>query len=89
MQGRNLTSVALADFGALLSMRILQGILTAIYFLPVSILVEWLNSIHSTDDELALVSMLVFGTFGLLIYLFYRTGRRWMLRRALRLVSYN
>jgi hypothetical protein len=87
VQGRTLTSVVLVDLGALLAMRILQGILTIVYFLAMSILVKWLNAIHSTQNELTLVSMLILALFGLFIYLFYRMGRRWMLHRALRLAS--
>jgi hypothetical protein len=66
-------------------MRIFQGILTIGFYLLVSS--SFLSPRYSTQGETTLVAILIFGFFGLCIYLFYFTGRSWMLNRAMRLAE--
>ena len=83
----SLTFLALKDFGALLAMRILQIALVAAYFLPLSLLGWWLNSIHRPLAEYDNFLIPAVAVFAIGVYLFYRKGRAWMLRRAVRLAS--
>jgi hypothetical protein len=85
MQVHSLSFAALANFGALLAMRILQGILIAGFALLVSS--SFLSPRYGAQAETNLMAVLTFGFFGLCIYLFYFTGRSWMLSRAMRLAE--
>jgi len=87
VRGRNFVSVTLTNFGALLAMRILQGILIAACLFPLGALVNWLYSINIGQDELDLLSIVSIIFFCLFVYLFYYLGYHWILRSTLRFVS--
>ncbi|HLY26619.1 MAG TPA: hypothetical protein VKQ72_09785 [Aggregatilineales bacterium] len=85
MQMRSVTSVALADLGALLAMRIVQAVLVFLYILGISLLIRMMNPNYASSFYSEWFYLFVTGGFGACIYVFYRLGRRWLLRRALRL----